>query len=71
MLPHQQDNSKTNSVTVCGINRLGIVMCQTFYIVFHQLQLILSLNSLWIQKFVFVFLVLPHSMCEIVFEAHF
>ena len=30
-------------------------MCQTFYIVFHQLQLILFLNSLWIQQFGFVF----------------
>ena len=37
-------------------------MCQILYIVFHQLQLILSLNSLWIHKFVFVFLS-SHTAC--------
>ena len=71
MLPHQQDNSKTNSVTVCGINRLSRVTCQIFYIVFHQLRLNLSLNSLWIQKLIFVFFVLTHSMCELFFEDHY
>ena len=33
-----------------------------FYIVFHQLRLNLSLNSLWIQKFVFV-LLSSHTAC--------
>ena len=37
-------------------------MCQILYILFHQLWLILSLNSLWIQKLVFVYLT-SHTAC--------
>ena len=45
-------------------------MCEIFYILFHQLQLILTLNSLLIQNLGF-FLAYTHSMCEIVFENSF
>ena len=45
-------------------------MCEIFYILFHQLQLILTLNSLLIQN-LGVLLVYTHSMCEIGFENHF
>ena len=62
---HQQDNSKTNSVTVSGINRRSIVMCQIFYEVFHQLRLVLSLNSLWIKNLFLFFCPLTEHLWDI------
>ena len=42
------------------INRLSVIICHIFHIVFHKLQLVLTVNSSLIQKFCFsLFLPLP------------
>ena len=38
------------------INRLSVIICQIFYIVFHKLQLVLTANSSLLQKFCFILL---------------